>query len=127
MQTASTHVDPPVWRGGPWPKGYSGNPKGRAKKGETYQDVLKRLSDVPEDDARTKRDVICERVMELARDGEPWAVQWIVERMEGKAAVHVEVHTKEDMLRDLSDAELSEMIAAVKQRRIASDSNQDAP
>lgn len=100
-----------------WVKGVSGNPHGRPRRGETYKDVLARLSDVPTGDARTKRDAICERVMELAMEGMPWAVQWVVERMEGKASVNVELSKKDDLLRDFSDVEVREMIELIKERR----------
>lgn len=106
-----------------WKPGESGNPAGRPRRGETFKDTLQRIGEVRSDDARTKRELICERVYNLALEGVPWAVQWIVERQEGKAAVHIEVSKKDDLLRGMTDSEVADMIERANQKRIGNDND----
>lgn len=104
----------------------SGNPMGRPRRGETFKDCLNRLSEVPHDDARTQKQIVCERIMALAMGGNLAAAQWIVERLEGKAAQHIELSKKEELLKGLSDAEVLDMIDHVKRKQLpASDNNAD--
>lgn len=121
----SNHV--PAKMGNPaWVPGVSGNPAGRPKRGETFRDCLHRLTSVPIDDARTRKQVICDRMIELAEEGNLPAAQWIVERLEGKAVQSIELSKKSELLQGLSDDEVREMIEAIKGRRaIASDNNAD--
>lgn len=108
---------------GAWKPGQSGNPMGRPRRGETFRDCLYRLCEVPADDARTKKQIICERIMEQAMDGNLNHAAFIVERLEGKAAQTIEHSKKEDLLKGLSDTEVVEMIELIKQRRALSSDN----
>lgn len=97
---------------------------GRPKRGETYRDCLNRLSEVPADDARTQKQIVCEQIMALAMSGNLAAAQWVVERLEGKAAQSIELSKKEDLLKGLSDSEVREMIELVRRKSVtASDNN----
>ncbi len=86
-------------------------------------DLLKRLAEVPFDDARTKREAICEAMLDKAAEGEPWAVRETWDRIEGKPAVHIEVSKKEDVLRGMSDSEVIDMIEQAKQKQLGHDND----
>lgn len=69
-------------------KGQSGNPNGRPKKGLAIADILNELLDAPADN-KTRREVILEKVIELATGGEKWAIEFVADRTEGKAIERV--------------------------------------
>lgn len=109
-----------------WKPGQSGNPRGRPPRGETMTDLLKRLAEVQFDDARSKREAICEIMLRKAAEGEPWAVRETWDRIEGKPAVHIEVSKKDDLLRGMSDAEVLDMIERANQKRLGNDNDVNA-
>lgn len=56
-------------------------------------------------------------------DGNLTAIAWIVERLEGKATQSIELNAKADLLKGMSDAEVRQLIDAIKRKAIASDDN----
>jgi hypothetical protein len=56
-----------------WIKGRSGNPKGRPKRGHSFSDAL---------DAKGTAEELAELAWKAAREGEPWAIQMIYNRLE---------------------------------------------
>jgi hypothetical protein len=82
-----------------WVKGQSGNPKGRPPKGQAFADLLHEL--LEEDrNGKTTRRVICEKVVEHAVKGDMHAIQWVVDRTDGKLK---DEHTGELIVRVLRD------------------------
>jgi hypothetical protein len=67
-----------------WEKGQSGNPKGRKANDRCLTRVLRQGLKQKDADGNRNIDVIAEKVMSLARQGERWAVEFIAERVEGK-------------------------------------------
>ena len=65
-----------------WAPGKSGNPAGKQSR-TPVRDCFYRLN--AQSDGQLVRD-ICEKVAELARKGEAWAVQAVFDRMDGKPA-----------------------------------------
>lgn len=87
-------------------KGQSGNPKGRPPKAKAIPDILARITaeDVPEPllskmrqmfrqmpDNPTILEAILRVVVSKAIKGEPWAVVFIAERMEGKVRDNLKI------------------------------------
>lgn len=68
--------------------GISGNPKGRPKKGSAIADILNAIGDKT-DAGKTKRELMLNKVYELALKGTPWAVEFIADRTEGRALERV--------------------------------------
>lgn len=66
---------------------------------------------------------MCEKALELAMGGNMAALQWIVERLEGKAAQSIELSKKESLLQGLPDADILELIEIIKRKRLASGNN----
>ena len=64
-----------------WKKGQSGNPNGRRN---AYSDLIKEFS-FQEVNGKERREIILGKLFQLAERGDLRAIQFIVERMEGKA------------------------------------------
>lgn len=66
---------------------------GRPRRGETFRDVIQRLADQPAAPGSrlSQREAIVALVFGLARRGVPWAIQWLVERLEGKAPIGIAI------------------------------------
>lgn len=72
--------------------GKSGNPKGRPKGTDTLSALLKRLGEEELDGSdMDKREAIMRKVYKLAFDGQPWAVQFIADRTEGKPNQKIDI------------------------------------
>ncbi len=56
-----------------WTKGQSGNPKGRPRRGDTFTGALR---------AKGTAEELAELAWTAARDGAPWAIQMIYNRLE---------------------------------------------
>ena len=75
-------------------KGQSGNPNGRPPKDRCLRDILTAIGVETPDGAETTRiELLCRKVYEQADNGQRWAVEFIAERTEGKAASSVEIKT----------------------------------
>ena len=64
-----------------WKKGQSGNPNGRRN---AYSDLIREFSFQKVND-KERREIILHKLFQLAERGDLRAIQFIVERMEGKA------------------------------------------
>ena len=65
-----------------WVKGQSGNPEGPVKAKRFYS-ALDRA--IVQEDGKRLRDA-AEKLLDLAAEGEPWAVQMLADRLDGKPA-----------------------------------------
>ena len=73
-------------------KGQSGNPKGRPKGSSSLKDILRRIGiEELEGTDMTKDEAIMRKVYKLAFEGQPWAVQFIADRKEGKPHQSVDI------------------------------------
>lgn len=72
--------------------GKSGNPKGRPKGSTSIKDILRRIGiESLEGTDMTKDEAIMRKVYKLAFDGQPWAVQFIADRKEGKPHQSIDI------------------------------------
>lgn len=71
---------------GRWEKGQSGNPNGRPPKVKCLTDLLRSGLAEKGRDGKPKMQLVVDRVIRLALQGERWAVELIYERLEGKPA-----------------------------------------
>ena len=75
-----------------WKKGVSGNPNGRRN---AYTDLIKEFSFTKTGD-KERREVVVSKLFQLAERGDLRAIQFIVERLEGKALDRKERTTKSE-------------------------------
>jgi hypothetical protein len=104
----------------PFKKGQVGNPFGITGE-KLYRDAMRKAA-LAIDEATGKRKVrlVAEKAVALALKGEPWAVQHVAERMDGKAATEAVVTVQQSgEVRQLSDDELMAIIAkqAIAERK----------
>ena len=78
--------------GNRWQKGESGNPNGRRN---AYTDLIKDFSFTKKGD-KERREVVVSKLFQLAERGDLRAIQFIVERLEGKALERQERTTKSE-------------------------------
>tara|TARA_B100000519_G_C14189438_1_gene412377 strand:- start:367 stop:708 length:342 start_codon:yes stop_codon:yes gene_type:complete len=78
--------------GNRWKKGQSGNPNGRRN---AYTDLIKEFSFTKTGD-KERREVVVSKLFQLAERGDLRAIQFIVERLEGKALDRQERTTKSE-------------------------------
>ena len=78
--------------GNRWKKGESGNPNGRRN---AYTDLIKEFS-FSKVGERERREVVIAKLFQLAERGDLRAIQFIVERLEGKALERQERTTKSE-------------------------------
>jgi len=65
--------------------------KGRPKRGESVTEIVREvLSEIDPETKRARREVIAEKLVKLAEDGNLRAVELLMERTEGKVAVKIE-------------------------------------
>ena len=75
-----------------WKKGESGNPNGRRN---AYTDLIKDYSFTKVND-KERREIVVSKLFQLAERGDLRAIQFIVERLEGKALERQERVTKSE-------------------------------
>ena len=75
-----------------WKKGQSGNPNGRKN---AYTDLIKDFSFTKVNE-KERREVVVSKLFQLAERGDLRAIQFIVERLEGKALERQERTTKSE-------------------------------
>ena len=80
-----------------WKKGESGNPNGRRN---AYTDLIKEYS-FSEVNDRERREIIVSRLFSLAERGDLRAIQFIIERLEGRALERQERTTKTEPIQVL--------------------------
>ena len=78
--------------GNRWKKGESGNPNGRRN---AYTDLIREFS-FQDVNRRERREIILSKLFQLAERGDLRAIQFIVERLEGKALERQERTTKNE-------------------------------
>tara|TARA_R110002012_G_scaffold212320_1_gene383396 strand:- start:1786 stop:2124 length:339 start_codon:yes stop_codon:yes gene_type:complete len=78
--------------GNRWKKGESGNPNGRRN---AYTDLIKEFS-FSKVNEKERREVVVSKLFQLAERGDLRAIQFIVERLEGKALERQERTTKSE-------------------------------
>ena len=78
--------------GNRWKKGESGNPNGRRN---AYTDLIKEFS-FSKTGEKERREVVVSKLFQLAERGDLRAIQFIVERLEGKALERQERTTKSE-------------------------------
>ena len=74
-----------------WRPGQSGNPKGRPKGIQTVRELLAKISRERAANGGTRLEAALRRTYDLALEGTPWAVQFIVERLEGRVPQALQV------------------------------------
>ena len=78
--------------GNRWKKGESGNPNGRRN---AYTDLIKEFS-FTKTGEKERREIVVSKLFQLAERGDLRAIQFIVERLEGKALERQERTTKSE-------------------------------
>lgn len=99
-----------------WKKGESGNPAGTAPGGQRRKlitshierELMQMAEDASNDQDATKARRVAEKVVQLALAGNPWAIQFVTERTEGKPDQNVNITRT---VRELSDADLANIAA----------------
>lgn len=76
----------------PWQPGESGNPNGANVKAKRFFAALDRA--IAQDDSKRLRDA-AETLLDKAAAGEPWALQMLADRLDGKPSQQLE-HTGAD-------------------------------
>jgi hypothetical protein len=67
-----------------WPKGVSGNPKGRPRKAQTVTETLERIVAACREDGRTRLEAILEGVVADAEKGDNDMRKYVLDRLAGK-------------------------------------------
>ena len=84
--------------GNRWKKGQSGNPNGRRN---AYTDLIKEFSFTKVGD-KERRDIIVNKLFQLAERGDLNSIKFIVERLEGKSRETREVTHKTEPIKIMS-------------------------
>lgn len=81
----------------------------------SFRDLFRTISNEPSDeDGKSFKEKIVEKVIRLACVGMPWAIQFLVERLEGKAVQGVLVAGLDaDPLKRLPQEQLDGLLAAI--------------
>lgn len=64
-------------------KGESGNPKGRPKRDWTWAGLLEQASEESIDGFKTKKEILVDKIFELALKGDIVAIKEVLNRMDG--------------------------------------------
>lgn len=88
----------------------------------SFSDIIRELSDEIQD-GKTVREQIVAKTIEFAKKGVPWAVAWVVDRMEGKAKESVDMNIKDNPLKELSNEEIRTAIGIVKKKEDGTQDN----
>ena len=93
----------------PFKKGQSGNPKGRPKDGESWAGMLSKIceEDLTHNGKKiTKKEAICRKLISEAAKGEQWAINALMDRIDGKPKQVVDQkNTNVSVILDSEDAE----------------------
>lgn len=81
--------------GNRWEKGESGNPEGRRN---AYTDLIKDYS-FSKVNEKERRELVVSKLFQMAERGDLRAIQFIIERLEGKALERQERSTKSEPIR----------------------------
>lgn len=72
----------------PWKPGESGNPEGSSKQKRFFNALDRAI--VQEDGARLRK--AAEKLLDLAAEGEPFALQMLADRLDGKAVQQIDAN-----------------------------------
>ena len=105
-------------KGGP-----SMNPLGPPRRGESWRDcIIQAADELPSGGGATKRELIVAKTFALALKGVPWAIQFIVERCEGKAPMGIFIQGGQtNPLRGLSDDQLAAILKVAESNFLKDD------
>lgn len=79
-----------------WVKGQSGNPLGQMAGMKLMAEAIRIAAlDTDKTTKKTKLRVIAERAVAAAMTGESWAVQFVADRLDGKARQETEVNVSD--------------------------------
>ncbi len=87
-----------TWKGGPWPKGVSGNPGGCPRGVPYVSTALKKLLRTPINEeylAVNRADSIALRLYKSSMQGDTMATKEILDRVEGKPAQSLQLSTEQ--------------------------------
>lgn len=87
-----------------WKKGESGNPKGGKSRRLITTQIERELLTAGADGNATKAREIAMKAVQMAVEGDRWAIQFVTERTEGKPDQTVSLRQH---VREISDAELA--------------------
>lgn len=90
----------------PWKPGQTGNPGG-APREKQFLAALERA--VKQDDGKKLRSA-ADKLLECASNGEPWAIQQLADRLDGKPTQQVDMTMRREV-RELDDSELQRIAA----------------
>ena len=79
----------------PFVKGQSGNPGGRGKEGKLWADAIKRAISRRKAGLSNGLDSLADKLVDLAENGESWALKEIGDRLDGKPAQSMSVDVRE--------------------------------
>lgn len=127
---------------GRWQKGQSGNPRGRAKKGETFRDILynelkHRVVALDEDgnplldeEGReiriAKKKAIVLKMLDMCMNGNEAMLRYVMDQLDGKADVYQYVMMGTQDLTDLTPEERKQRISELLARRKSDDDDGEA-
>jgi hypothetical protein len=80
--------------GRPFPKGVSGNPKGRPPKGQTFKDIFEKVLDDSFEVGGKRyygKEAICRKLVALGMAGDRESLKIMIDRIDGKARQAVEL------------------------------------
>ena len=89
-----------------WEKGQSGNGGGSQKRRLITGHLERELLKAVEGEDTTKARKIAQTVVDKAVAGDPWAIQFVTERTEGRPDQHVSIARE---VKELSDADLADI------------------
>lgn len=95
----------------PFKPGQSGNPDGTRRE-KKFAAALERA--IAQDDGKRLREA-AESLLSNAAAGEPWAIQQLADRLDGKPTQQVDMEVRRGT-RELSDADLSDIAAGSSDR-----------
>jgi hypothetical protein len=79
-------------------KGESGNPKGRPKRDWTWAGLMEEASEEALESGKTKKEILVDKIFELALKGDMMAIKEVFNRMDGLPAKSVDVTTGNEPL-----------------------------
>lgn len=93
----------------PFKKGQSGNPKGRPKEGTSWAAVLEKIGgEKLKGSDLTKKEAVARKLWAEAAKGQPWAINALMDRLDGKPKQVVDQTTRQvAIVIDGEDAEAS--------------------
>ena len=105
-----------------WKQGESGNPSG-ATRVKKFLGALERA--LSADDGKKLRQA-ADKLLDLASQGEPWAIAMLADRLDGKATQQIEMAVQRQV-REIDDAELADIAAGSRDRASSEAQSTEVP